>query len=179
VTVALGLLALACIALGALLYQRTSERNTAYAAIRDLHTAAQTERQQAAAQLETVRADLADAVAVLATTARRAEQAEDALAAMRHAEADRLAQVRQAEALAAQRAADLRQLADYVDDVIRQACRSVGLNDAQYRRDLDLVPTGKLADVLYHVSQQLTAAHPVRTVADVIRLFVGDGQWAS
>ncbi|HYE17073.1 MAG TPA: hypothetical protein VEA69_01395 [Tepidisphaeraceae bacterium] len=137
-----GLLVLACIALTAALYQRTSERNLAYASLSDLQRAAALARQDA----DTLRA---------ADAARVAAESDDA-----------------------QRRADLAHYADFVSDVVRTACRDVGLNDAQFGPTLDLVPTGKLADVLYHTAQRLVTQQPVRTVSDVIRLFVG-AEWAS
>lgn len=53
-------------------------------------------------------------------------------------------------------------------EVVRLACRDVGLNHEDITTEFDLRATGKLYDVLHHASETLGKDHELRTVGDVV-----------
>jgi hypothetical protein len=86
-------------------------------------------------------------------------------------------QARRAAALDAERRAqdhaDGERFALYLEDLVRDVCANVGLNRHLITRGFDLSATGKTHEVLHYMADRLQASNPVRTVADVIRVFGG------
>lgn len=53
-------------------------------------------------------------------------------------------------------------------NAVRQAYEAMGLPREQFDPSVNLVPTGKLYEILYHASAALGKDHELRTVQDVV-----------
>jgi hypothetical protein len=53
---------------------------------------------------------------------------------------------------------------------VRQAYADVGLDTARFALDLDLVPTGKVYEILHHAARTLGRDLPMRTPRDLIAI---------
>ncbi len=74
---------------------------------------------------------------------------------------------------AAQRATDLETYRTYLYEQMPAVCRRAGLDPAHIDPAWDLSATGKLNDVLFHLSTLDRRGHPLALLGDVIDLFVG------
>jgi hypothetical protein len=57
-----------------------------------------------------------------------------------------------------------------LNEVLPQVFKDCGLNVEHFRPDYDLIPTGKLGDIIFHAAARL--GKPIRTVQDVHDLLV-------
>lgn len=69
--------------------------------------------------------------------------------------------------------ADLEHLQSYIEDVARTVFSTdCGLNAESFHLNYDLAFSGKFNDFQHHLASRLQQDRPLRTVADVIRLYV-------